>query len=152
MKFKFSDLSNIAVIIVILLTGCRSKDPEEISSTIQVSYPISQEMPVGSGISIELTNRSNYCVVFPIVTGMKIYAEQGGNRVEVKNLITVIGDENLVLNPQGEILSKRSIDIAPDTSNITITEPTQFFVSQSGYLCDDNNVQIQKEIPFTVIP
>jgi hypothetical protein len=154
MKIKFSRFNFLAVAILILLFGCVRKDPEEIASKILISYPVSQEISKASGVGmdIELINESDYCIVFPIVAGMKIYTEQGGSHVEVENLLTIIGDQNLVINPQGEIFSKRFVGIVPDTSDIEISGPTQFFVSLSGYLCNNENIKIIKEIPFTVIP
>ena len=151
---RLSALRFVIATISVLLLGCASKNPEEIASKIQVDFPVSQEISkaAGTGWDVELTNESNYCVIFPLVTGMTIYTEDAGNRLEVENLLNIIGSENLEVNSRGKIFSKRSVGIVPDLSNITITEPTQFFVSLSGYLCDDENVKIIKLIPFTVIP
>jgi hypothetical protein len=154
LRMKYYGLNFLIVMALFLLLGCASKTPEEIAAKIRVSYPVSQEISkaAGVGIEIDLINESNYCVIFPQVSGMTIYTEKSGNRLEVKNLITIMGDENLIVNSQGEIFSKRSVDVVPDVSGITITAPTQFFVSLSGHLCDDENVKIIKVIPFTVTP
>jgi hypothetical protein len=154
LHMKYYGLNFLIIMASFLLLGCASKTPEEIAAKIRVSYPVSQEISKAAGVGIEmdLINESNYCVIFPQVSGMTIYTEKSGSRLEVNNLITIMGDENLVVNSQGEIFSKRSVDIAPDVSGITITAPTQFFVSLSGYLCDDENVKIIKVIPFTVTP
>ncbi len=154
MPHKFSEVILFIIMASVLLLGCANDEPEEIISKIQVSYPVSQEISKASGVGIriELINESKYCVIFPIVTGMKIYTEQNGSQLEVENLINIIGDQNINLNPKDEIFSLLFVDIVPDLSAITITEPTQFFVSLSGYLCDDKNVEITKIIPFTVIP
>ena len=154
MPHKFSEVILFIILASVLLLGCANDESEEIISKIQVSYPVSQEISKASGVGIriELINESKYCVIFPIVTGMKIYTEQNGSQLEVENLINIIGDQNINLNPKDEIFSLLFVDIVPDLSAITITEPTQFFVSLSGYLCDDKNVEITKIIPFTVIP
>ncbi len=141
-------------IISALLIGCASQSPETIASEIQVSFPVSQEISksAGTGWDIELTNESKYCVIFPLVSGMKIYTERDGSRIEVENLLKIMGDENLVINPNGQIFSSRFVGIVPDLSEIAVTEPIQFFISLSGYLCNDESVKISKIIPFTVIP
>ena len=151
---KYYGLNFLIITASFLLLGCASNSPEEIAAKIRVSYPVSQEISKAEGVGIEmyLINESNYCVMFPLVSGMTIYTEQSGSRFEVKNLITIMGDENLIVDSQGEIFSKRSVDVVPDVSGIPITAPTQFFVSLSGYLCDDENVKIIKVIPFTVSP
>jgi hypothetical protein len=142
----------ITILLSILIFGCGNKNPEEISSMIRVSYPASQEVPVGLGVEIELTNESKYCVIFPQVTGMTIYTMRDGKEIEVNNLIVIMGNENMPLGPKDEIFSKRSIGVVPDTSNLSITSPTQFFVRLNGYLCDDESVKIAKVILFTVVP
>ena len=119
---------------------------------IRVSYPASQEVPVGLGMDIELKNESKYCVMFPVVTGMTIYTVQDGKEIEVKNLVVIMGSENVPLGPKGEVFSMRFISIVPDTSSLSIKEPTQFFARLNGYLCDDESVKIVKEVPFTVVP
>ncbi|MBK9602237.1 MAG: hypothetical protein IPO36_10405 [Anaerolineales bacterium] len=133
MPHKFSEVILFIILASVLLLGCANDEPEEIISKIQVSYPVSQEISKASGVGIriELINESKYCVIFPIVTGMKIYTEQNGSQLEVENLINIIGDQNINLNPKDEIFSLLFLDIVPDLSAITITEPTQFFVSLS---------------------
>lgn len=140
--------------VSVLLLGCATKNPETIAPEIQVAFPVSQEISKtsGTGWDLELTNESNYCVIFPLVSGLKIYTEKGGSRIEVENLLNIIGDENLIVNPKGQIFSSRFVGILPDLSSITVTEPMQFFVSLSGYLCDDEYIKITKVIPFTVVP
>ena len=151
---RLSALRFVIATISVLLLGCASKNPEEIASKIQVDFPVSQEISKasGTGWDVELTNESNYCVIFPLVTGMTIYTELGGKQLEVENMVNIIGSENLYLNPRGEIFSKMSVGILPDISNVTIEKPTQFFARLSGYLCEDENTNIIKTIPFTVTP
>ncbi len=143
---------SITLLFSMVLLGCGSKTPDEIASMIIVSYPATQEVPAGLGMQIRLINDSEYCIMFPVVTGMTIYTMQDEKEVEVKNLINTIGNENVNLNPKDEIFSTLTIGVVPDTSNLSITAPTQFFVRLSGYLCDDESVKIIKEIPFTVVP
>lgn len=152
MGSRIIKIYGITILFSILVLGCGNKNPEEISSMIRVSYPVSQEVPLGLGLEIELTNESKYCVIFPQVTGMAIYTMQDGKEIEVNNLIVIMGSENMPLEPRDEIFSKRSIDVVPDTSNLSITSPTQFFVRLNGYLCDDESIKIVKIIPFTVVP
>ena len=143
---------SVTLLLSILILGCGNKTPEEIASMIDVSYPALQEVPVGLGMDIELKNESKYCVMFPVVTGMTIYTVQDGKEIEVKNLVVIMGSENVPLGPKGEVFSMRFINIVPDTSSLSIKEPTQFFARLNGYLCDDESVKIVKEVPFTVVP
>lgn len=143
---------SITLLFSIVLLGCGSKTPEEIASMITVSYPASQEISAGLGMQIRLINESEYCIIFPVVTGMTIYTMQDGKEIEVKNLINTIGNEKVNLNPKDEIFSTLTIGVVPDISSLSITDPTQFFVRMDGYLCDDESVKIIKEIPFTVVP
>ncbi|HNB55297.1 MAG TPA: hypothetical protein PK530_25320 [Anaerolineales bacterium] len=153
MWVKTTKVYGIVLLFSMLLIGCgNNRTPDVIATMIDVSYPASREVPTGSGIEIQLTNESEYCVIFPVVTGMTIYTVENGEEIKVGNLVVVMGDENVPLGPKDEIFSMRQISIVPDTTGLSISKPTQFFARLTGYLCDDESVKIIKEIPFTVIP
>jgi hypothetical protein len=142
-------------LFIIFLISCNTHTPmsaSEISSLISYSYPYSQEMRVGEQIDIFVTNETDYCLVFPLVGGLTIYTEENDEHIEVKNLVNIIGNQNLTISPKGEPLSSRMILLQPNTSSILIEKPTTFFVKLTGYLCDDENFLIEKIIPFTITP
>ncbi len=142
------------VVIIILLSGClkQSDAPTMIANSIEITYSPSPEMKVGYQMEVLLKNTTKYCVQFPLVDGLEIYANQNGAWVKVPNLVTILGDENLYLESKDKPLSRRSIDIQPDISSLEIQNPTSFRALLTGHLCDDESIKIEKEIPFTVVP
>jgi hypothetical protein len=42
--------------------------------------------------------------------------------------------------------------LAPDLTNITVNAPREFRATITGHLCDDETVEITKEIIFFVVP
>lgn len=141
--------------VFVSLSGCVNNytiDPEQIASSIIVTYELSDQISFGNRADVVLTNETEYCVIFPLLNGLSIYSEQNGNQINIKNLIDIIGDQNLILPPNGEPLSTRRIALRPDTSSLKAEVPFEFIVEIKGYLCDDKKIQIVKKIPFTAIP
>jgi hypothetical protein len=149
-----NNLFKYFVLFLILLSSCtkNTDDPVAIASSISVAYAVSSEIPLGNPVDITLTNETRHCIVFPVVDGVSMWAEQNGGQVVVENLVTSIGSQDLILYPQGELLSARILPLRPNTSNLVIDAPIKFTVQLTGYLCEDKNVQIQKQIIFTIIP
>ncbi len=144
----------LGIVATFLLTSCskNSDTPIAISNSIEIAYSPSSEMEVGNQMEAILINKTKHCIQFPLVDGLEIYATQNGTWVKVPSLVTILGDQNLYLEPKGKPLSRRSIDIQPDISSLEIQNPTSFRVLLTGHLCDDESIKIEKEIPFTVGP
>lgn len=142
------------VTLLLLLYGCKGNqyNTSEISSSILVSYKFSQEVSSGNRADIVLTNTTDFCIVFPLIDGLRIYTEDDNEEKELKNLIDIIGDQNLILPPDGEPLSSRIVALRPDTSSIFIKEPVLLSIKLTGYLCDDSSIVIEKIIPLTIKP
>lgn len=142
------------ITIIFFLCSCSSNgsDPASIASSIDVKYPVSEEFLIDSQIEVFLINESAFCVAFPLDDGLKIYAQENDEEVEVENLIINIGSQDLILYPKGKMLSTRSLDLRPDTNHLKMEKPTKFKVILTGYLCEDENVQIQKEFLLTSMP
>lgn len=141
--------------LIFSLSGCTfisQPDKEKIESGILISYVYSNEIKSGSSSDVEITNQTNFCLVFPIIDGMEIYTESNGAQTKIDNLVTHLGDQNLIISPKGEPLSSRTITLRPDTSKLVSTTPVDFTVKFTGYLCDDKDFKIEKEIPFIAIP
>ena len=144
----------LKLVVAILLSSCarQIEQPDAIAGSIEIVYVTSSEMTVGDQMEVSLQNKTKYCIQFPLVDGLNIYAEQDGKWVESRNLVTILGDQNWVLRPKDELLSERSVYIQPDIAHLEIHAPTRFYALLQGYLCDDESVKVQKEIPFTMIP
>ena len=138
-----------------LLVGCfqQAKQPEEIADLLQIRFQDTSEISLRTPIIVWINNTSNYCIEFPLEGEIKaVYAQQKEKWVEIPNLVKKAGNQNLIIEPKGDLLSERMVVISPDISSLVLEEPTKFYALLAGYLCDDHNIQIQKEIPFTVLP
>jgi hypothetical protein len=141
-------------LILILLSSCmeKSEDPILIARLITITYIDSPDLSLGESVEIVLTNNTKHCIVFPLDDGILILAKQNEEWIEVENKISFIGNQDLILYPDGEIFSSRGLPLRPDTANLTINTPAEFIVQLRGYLCEDKNIVIQKEASFTIIP
>lgn len=138
-----------------LLVGCfqQTKQPEVIAASLEIRYQDTSEISFGTPINVWVKNTSNYCIEFPLKGEVKaVYAQQKEKWVEIPNLVKRAGNQNLVIKPKGDLFSERMVLISPDVSSLSIDGPTKFYALLAGYLCDDHNIQIQKEIPFTIVP
>lgn len=141
--------------IIFFLSGCilnNQPDKGKIEADIQISYVYSNEIKSGNRADIEITNNTNYCLVFPLIDGVNIYTEKNKVQTKIDDLGIILGDQNLVVSPKGELLSSRTITLRPDTSKIVSTTPVNFTVKLTGYLCDDKDFIIEKEVPFIATP
>lgn len=143
------------LLIMFSLSGCtfiNQPDKEKIESGILISYVYSNEIKSRDRADVEITNQTNFCLVFPLINGIEIYTESNGTQTKIDNLVTYLGEQNLIISPKGELLSSRTITLRPDTSKLVSTTPVDFTVKFTGYLCDDKDFKIEKEIPFIAIP
>ena len=72
--------------------------------------------------------------------------------ITIDNLVDIVGSQDFILSAKGDIFSTRSVYLRPDVSNLTITDSTQFTAHFTGYLCDDKNIEINKDVIFTIPP
>ncbi|MEN9562885.1 MAG: hypothetical protein RIR73_1129 [Chloroflexota bacterium] len=143
------------LLLIFFLSGCtfiNRPDKDKIESGILISYVYSNEIKSRNSADVEITNQTNFCLVFPLIDGIEIYTESNKARTKLVNLVTYLGDQNLIVSPKGESLSSRIITLRPDTSKIVSTMPVNFTVKLTGYLCDDKEFKIEKKIPFIAIP
>ncbi len=141
----------LIVFLPTLLFSC-AVQPKDITASLEVVYPKTSEFHVGAPVDIIINNTSNYCVVFSLKDGLTIYAEQSSGQVGIANLVEFIGSQDWVIKPKGDLYSSRLISMYPDLSNLSITSPTKFYAKLTGHFCDDESVQVKKEIPFTIVP
>jgi hypothetical protein len=59
---------------------------------------------------------------------------------------------DILLEPVGNIFSEKVITLFPDLTNIHLLGVTNFKAIIIAHLCDDLNIDVEKEIPFTVSP
>lgn len=143
------------LLLISFLSGCtfiNQLDKEKIESGVLISYVYSNEIKPRDRADVEITNQTNFCLVFPLLGGIEIYTESNGAQTKIDNLVTYLGEQNLIISPKGEPLSSRTIGIQPDTSKLVSTTPVDFIVKFTGYLCDDKDFKIEKEVPFIAIP
>lgn len=155
MKTNYVFIKLMAVVIL-LLTGCNNSNttltPNEISDSLEISYQVGPEIQIYSYVQALVKNPTTYCIVFPLDYGMKIYSEENGNNVEIKNRTVYIGDKPNYLKAISDIESFVLVVISPDTSQLIINQPINFYAEITGHLCDDESVVIKKQIPFVVVP
>lgn len=154
MRFHLLFFLLVASIIGALLSGCShpSDQPEDISNMIDVEYQPSQKIQNDTTLTILLTNRSDNCIEYPLVTGITLLVKRGGDWVEVLNNMIYSGYLPMKLKPSGDTFSTRSILLWPRITGFSFYEPVNAIAIVSGYLCDDKSVIIEKRIPFVVEP
>ncbi len=142
------------LVLSIFLLGCgqEAKDPNQIAKSIEIIYDNSPEIPLGVQINIWVKNHSTYCVEFPLDDGLLLYAYEKDAWSEIPNSVEFIGKSTIILIPKDRLLSENRVYLHPDISSLSMDKPTKFYALLTGYLCDDHNIQIQKEIPFTLVP
>lgn len=141
--------------MAIAISGCSNSSEQQIANiadSIDVSYQTGPQIEVHQDLTIWIKNQTNYCISFPPDFGIKVFAEINKNWQEVPNLGTFLGNQPILLKPKGDIFAETSLDARPDVSALALTQPTNFYVLISGNLCDDENVSIEKKIPFVVVP
>ncbi len=143
------------LLFVVLLSGCSGSyesQIENIPDSIEVTYETGPEISSNQNLMFWIKNQTNFCISFPRGYGIRNYAEKSDGWTEVPNLGNFLGNEPRLLKPKGDFFSEDSVVVRPDISNLGLTEPTNFYVTISGHLCDDETVLIEKKIPFVVIP
>jgi hypothetical protein len=143
------------VMMAMAIGGCIGSSKQQIANiadSIDVSYQTGPRIGVNQDLTVWIKNQTAYCVSFPPDYGIKIFAETSDGWTEVSNLVTFVGNQPRSLKPKGDIFSERSIDVRPDVSALMLSQPTNFYVSISGHLCNDETVLVEKEIPFVVVP
>jgi len=139
----------LIIFLLILCVSC-AKKPESIEALISASYETTPGVSATNAVDIILTNNSKYCIVFPLLDGLKIFVNQGGNVISVNNLVDIVGSQDFILPPKGEPLATRAVYLRPDISSLTVFDSTQFTAQFTGYLCDDKDFQITKNVIFTI--
>ena len=145
-------LTVIFLIFIITGFGCKGDSPESISDSIDLTYQTGPNIFPNDFVEIRITNQTNFCIVFPVDFDIKVYLKQSENWLQVSNLVTDIGDRPVILEPKGEMFSVAIVLIKPDISNITIKEPIESYGLITGHLCDNENIVIEKKLPFLITP
>lgn len=141
----------------LLLVSCYSPDPQEISDSILIYYnngafQKGNQITAGSGLSMSILNRSDYCLVFPYDYAIRMYLKKDSEDIEVSNTVEYIFLENAPIFETIEAGSQGSVLIAPDLTNIVVNDPKEFRATITGHLCDDETIEITKEFVFFVVP
>lgn len=142
-------------VFVILFNGCTDSIKSEsgiIADDITVSYETSAQITPNEDLVFWIKNQTDFCIVFPPDYGIKIFSETSNGWKQVSNLVNYLGTEPRLLQPKEDFSSEDSVFARPDVTGLVLVKPTNFYVSISGNLCDDNTVLIEKKIPFTVTP
>lgn len=143
----------IVLLLSVLLLSCnQAEQPEFISESIEIRYQEPSELIAGNPVDVWLINTSKHCLQFDLLDGMKIFVRQEEQWIEIANSVKFIGDSTVTLMPKGDFFSETLINIRPDFTTLAISTPTDAYALLTGYLCNDNTIQIQKEIPFTINP
>jgi hypothetical protein len=144
---------HVVVLLSVLLLSCSKQtiEPEVISESIKITYQDTGPI-AGNPVDALLTNTSKYCIKFDLLNGVKLFAKQKEKWVEIPNLVEFIGTSTITLMPEGNLSSEASVIIGPDTTTLIITTPIDAYALLTGHLCDDETIQIQKKIPFTIDP
>lgn len=145
-------LTSIFLFVFLCSCSTSASQPKDIAASIEITYQPSSTIKRGSDLDVWLKNTTKYCLEFPAVDGMKVYAQQKERWVEIPNLVTVIGNQIVKLKPAGDFWDANVFTISPDLASLNSNEPIKFRAVLTGYLCEDHTIVIEKEIPFTVTP
>jgi hypothetical protein len=143
------------VVFSIFLNACSNsyeKQIENIPDSIEVTYETGPEIGQNEILTVWIKNQTDFCISFPRGYGIRNFVETSDGWKEVPNLGKFIGTEPRLLKPRNDFFSEDSIDVRPDLSGLGLTKPTNFYVTISGHLCDDETVLVEKKIPFVVVP
>lgn len=155
---KVFKIFSIVILAIVLLASCGVPDPQEIADSLLIYYPSDSifqrenQVMVGWGLEARVVNRSDYCVFFPYDYGIKIYLKAGEIETEIENTVTYLNPEDVRLVEKNNVGSQGAIVLRPDLTNIVIDAPQEFRATITGHLCDDETVEITKEIIFFVVP
>lgn len=155
---KVFKILSIAILAIMLLTSCGAPDPQEIADSLLIyfnsgAFQKGNQIKAGSGLSVSVINRSGYCLIFPYDYGVKkIYLQRNGEELEISNTVDYIFLEDAPTVDKIDIDSSGSVLLAPDLTNIVIDAPQEFRATITGHLCDDETVEITKDIIFFVVP
>jgi hypothetical protein len=155
MKNKYW-MQSLVGLLFLLIVGCikvtPTPTPDEISNLLIIKYHEGPEIQLNGHIQAVIRNTTNYCIVFPVDLGIKLFVNQDGKLSEINNYTKYIGNQNQYLNPAGEKNDLISVSLDPDTSGLLITDSMMFYAEITGHLCDDESVIIKKKIPFIIVP
>ncbi len=155
---KVFKIFSIAILAIVLLASCGAPDPQEVEDSIVIFYSDDgifqqgNQVKAGWGLEARVVNRSDYCVFFPYDYGIKIYLKAGEIETEIANTVTYLNPEDVRLVEKNNVGSQGAIVLRPDIANIAIDAPQEFRATITGHLCDDQTVEITKEIIFFVVP
>jgi hypothetical protein len=143
----------VVLFLSVFLLGCSKQaiQPEVISESIKISY-LDTGPIAGNPVDALLTNTSEYCIKFNLQDDIKVFAKQKEQWVEIPNLVEYLGDPTMILMPKGDLSSEGTVILGPDIDTLVINAPTDAYALLTGHLCDDDTIQIQKRIPFTINP
>jgi hypothetical protein len=145
------------IILILGLAACAtflgSSQPVS-GDVIQVEFTNGPDIRPSQDLEFWIKNTSSTCISFPYDFDLKIYHENNGGWIEVKNLFQYRSTtgQDLMLQPAGELFSKRPIDLSPDLNQLKLDTTTKFKAAIQGFLCNNKTSIIKKEIPFTVSP
>ena len=152
---KLTTKLNILLFFIMILYSCSSSPKsqvENIADGIEVSYETGPKIGQNQILTFCIENQTQFCFSFPRGYGIKIFSKTSNGWIEVPNRGKFLGTEPRLLKPKEDFFSEDSVDVFPDISGLGLVQPTDFYVSISGSLCEDETVVIEKKIPFVVAP
>jgi hypothetical protein len=136
----------------VILYGCKTPpNSKDLSDAIEVYYYGTSEIKPPDALTIQIRNASSYCMAFPYDYQAELYLLDGNKRKWVNNLASdgvYRRDQEL---PPGNV-NIGFITARPNLDGLDVSRPLDFVFVIIGNLCEDENIVIQKEIPFTLIP
>jgi hypothetical protein len=142
----------VAFLLLCTIYACSSAQVHNLADDIVVTYETGPEIQATEVLEFWIKNTSNNCIVFPYNYGLKIFVEQNTNWIEVPNPTIYSPEDDIYLREADNIFSYRPVLLRPDISKIQLQGPTNFQATITGHLCDDENVVVEKTIPFVVKP
>lgn len=150
--------------ILALISGCSAShntlSPQEtatleisqLGDLLDVTFLRGPDINSSQNVSLVIKNLSDYCMVFPYDFGIKLWVEVNGDWEDIDNMVQYRPEEDIYLEPAGDLFSVMGVSLFPDLSNFPLPEKTNFKAMLIGHLCDDATVVIEKDIFFTVSP
>jgi hypothetical protein len=142
----------IGLLIIFSMCACTSTQGQNPADAIEITYETGPEIHKTDDLEFWAKNTSTNCVVFPYDYGIKIFREVDGIWVETPNLTEYFPRQDKYLREAKNVFSEELLILMPDLSKIQLQGPTNFRAVLNGHLCNDENVVIEKIVPFTVIP
>lgn len=147
----------VVLFLITAISSCKDQNNEDIKKQIESSVEINywdgpNVIESDNGILVSIENQSQYCIEFPVDFNLRIFTKNNDTWVEISDTAESFGGKLgvVTLYPKGDFRNSTIVGSSPDLSDITL--PADFYASIEGNICGNEDVIVEKDIPFRIFP